>query len=115
MNEVTQRLRLHAARIRGQDAERDVPPEEALRLAKLRLTLSGSVLDDVIDVGRQVVTTGVSNHPWASLATAFAAGGLAGRAGGIVLLARGIRLATGLRRPARRTKVSACLCRRDRP
>jgi hypothetical protein len=107
VNSATQRLRLHAARRDGRNADRGTSPDEALRLAKLRLTLSGSALDDVVGVGRRVLATGISHHPRVALVSAFAAGGLGGRAGSIALLGRGIRLAARLLRPARPTTSSS--------
>ncbi|WP_372590727.1 hypothetical protein [Guyparkeria sp.] len=112
MNGATQRLRERAYRQdRGDD--REMPPDEALRLAKLRLTLSGAALDDLVSVGRQVAATGISHHPWVSLAAAFAAGGLTERGGGAGTVGRAICLLAEVRFLSRRAGASVCR-RRDR-
>ncbi|MFP4639257.1 MAG: hypothetical protein ACLFMY_02320 [Guyparkeria sp.] len=95
--------------------ERGLSADEALRLAKLRLTLSGEAIDALADAGLCAVEAGISRHPWASLAGALVAGGLAGRTDGIGIAAGFIRLLSVSRFPARRPRASSRRCRYQRP
>ena len=95
--------------------ERGLPADEALRLAKLRLALAGEAIDVQVDAGRFAVEAGVSRHPWASLAGALVAGGVAGRVDAIGIAASLIRLLSMSRFPATRPRASYRRCRCERP
>ncbi len=104
--------RLRASGSDGWSDSSGLPPDEALRLAKLRLKLSGAAVDDLVVGSPRLVTAGISRHPWVSLAVAFSAGALMERGGGFGLLGRGLRLLAVCRSPARNPGGLRRHCRR---